>query len=282
MSNPQMNTIKSLDGAIITKIVLVDKITRLETGPFKSASLPGHLIHIVTEGEVEQESCGIVQRYRTGDTVWYWENEMVQGRIIKAPFTFYTVSFSAPSLPPPPLNERIKPYHSRTINHVRDLLQLWKNREMPPIVRHIRLHVLLLEVVMDLLSETVLGQSVEKETALWWKLEAALRQDLSRSISSNTLCQISHRSQRSIFRACQKATGLSPMKRIKQLRLSYARGLLQFSSCPVSEIAYDVGYTRVQEFSRDYKKYFGCTPTADRTDGSDYRQITQRRIGPFP
>jgi len=271
MPHSPLNTIKALDGTIITKIRLVDEITRPEVGPFKAVSLPGHLMHIVTEGEVEQEAGGIVERVKAGDAVWYWENEPVRGRVIKAPWTFYTVSFSAPSLPPPPPNERVKPYHSGTATHMRNLLQVWQNRTLPPVVRHIRLHSLLLEVILDLLSATARDQSAEKEAGLWWKLEAALRGDLSQSISLDTLCQISHRGQRSIFRACHKATGLSPMKRIKLVRLSYARGLVQFSSRSISEIAYDVGYERVQEFSRDYRKFFTCTPTADRATGPDYQ-----------
>ena len=62
------------------------------------------------------------------------------------------------------------------------------------------------------------------------------------------------------------------MKRVKQLRLSQARGMLQFSQLSISEIAYDVGYERVQEFSRDYRKHFGCTPTEARREGPDYRK----------
>ncbi len=262
----------ALNGAIVTAIRLVDEITRSKTGPFRAVSLPGHLIHVVTEGEVEQEAGGIVERFKAGDSVWYWENEPVSGHVVKAPWRFYTVSFSAPSLPPPPPNERVRPVSHRAVRWTRDLLLVWRNTQLPPVVRHIRLHALLLEVILELLSDAAREQCAEAEAGLWWKIEAALRADLSRPVNLRVLCELSHRGERSIFRACKKATGLSPMKRVKQIRLSHARGMLQFSRLSVSEIAYDVGYERVQEFSRDYRKHYDCTPTQARRAGPDYRR----------
>ncbi len=272
MASQSTSSPPTLNGAIVTGIRLVDELTRPGTGPFQGVSLPGHLIHVVTEGEVMQEAGGIVERLKAGDSVWYWENEPVHGLILEAPWRFYTVSFSAPFLPPPPPEERVKPASDRAVTMMRDLLLVWRNTELPPVVRHIRLHALLLEVILELLSETTREQCVEADTALWWQLEAKLRNDLSIPINLDLLSELSHRSERSIFRACKKATGLPPMKRVKQVRLSQARGMLQFSQLSISEIAYDVGYERVQEFSRDYRKHFGCTPTETRHEGPDYRE----------
>jgi AraC-like DNA-binding protein len=271
MAGRTSRVLSPLNGAIVTGIRLVDELERARTGLFRAVSLPGHLIHIVTHGEVEQEAGGIVERFKEGDSVWYWENEPVQGRVVEAPWRFYTVSFMAPSLPPPPPNERVKPVSSRVVTRVRDLLLVWRNTQLPPVVRHIRLHALLLEVILELLSDTAREQCAEAEAGLWWRIEAALRADLSQPVSLGVLCELGHRSEHSIFRACKKATGLSPMKRVKQVRLSHARGMLQFSRLSISEIAYDVGYERVQEFSRDYRKHYGCTPSQARCAGPDYR-----------
>jgi len=264
MKNKQSETIPPLDGAIVTGIRLINEITRLDAAPFKASSRPGHLIHIVAEGEVEQTAGGIVEHFRCGDSVWYWENEPVRGQVIKAPWRFYTVNFMAPSLSPPPLNERIKPVNDQTFAKMQELLLTWRSTELPRMTRHIRLHSLLLDIIHDLLSETSKDQSAETEAGLWWRIENILRSDLSQPINLERLCQRMHCSERSIFRACKKATGLSPMKRIKQIRLNYARGLVRFAQRSISEIAYDIGYNRVQEFSRDYKKHFSCTPSFDR------------------
>ena len=71
-------------------------------------------------------------------------------------------------------------------------------------------------------------------------------------------------SQASIARSCQKAVGLPPMKRVKQIRLSMAWGLVMFSELRMTEIAHRIGYERVHEFSRDYRRQFGRSPLHDR------------------
>jgi AraC-like DNA-binding protein len=250
-----------LDGAIIHAIRMVDQLERLHACPFKAESLPGHLIHIVIEGEVEQNAGGIIERFGPGDSIWYWENEPVQGRIIKAPWRFYTINFIAPSLPPPPLTERVKPASTHAISAAHEMFKIWNNTNMPQLERHLRLHKLLLEIMIELISESTLGQCAESEAALWWKVEAVVRHDLSQPFRIATICEMFHKSERSLFRACNKATGMPPIRRIRQIRLSYARGLLTHSGLTVSEVAYRVGYKRVQEFSRDYKKQFGIPPS---------------------
>lgn len=61
------------------------------------------------------------------------------------------------------------------------------------------------------------------------------------------------------------------MRRVKRLRLSYARGLVLYSPLSLTDIALRVGYGRVQELSRDYRQHFGITPREDRQRGPDYR-----------
>jgi len=97
-----------LHGAVIHDVMLIDQLDRQHAGPFKSESLPGHLIHVVTRGEVEQRSGGITQHFGAGDAIWYYENEPVEGRILQTPWTFYTVNFRAPMLSSPPLDQRVR------------------------------------------------------------------------------------------------------------------------------------------------------------------------------
>ena len=136
----------------------------------------------------------------------------------------------------------------------------------------LRVHALLLDLIADVLPSQGDRHRADAPTRLWWDLEAKLRADLSVSIDLNYIVRLSRRSQRSIVRSCHLATGLPPMKRLKKIRLSYARGLVQLSDLNMSQIAYRVGYGRVQEFSRDYRKHFGVTPSDDRKRGPDYRE----------
>jgi transcriptional regulator GlxA family with amidase domain len=112
---------------------------------------------------------------------------------------------------------------------------------------------------------------MDPATRLWWDIESQIRGDLSQPISLTTIQELSRRSLRTIIRSCHCAVEMAPMQRVKQMRLGMGRGLVVYSDLPFSEIARRVGYSRVQEFSRDYHKEFGVTPTNDRTAGPDYR-----------
>jgi len=264
-------SIPRLDGAILQSVVVVDRIVRTEAKPFQSVSLPGHLVHVVTAGRVEQRSAGVVETIGAGDSVWYYENELIEGRILETPWTFYTVNFVAPTLAPPARRQRVRPFGDRVIDRMDSLLQIWRETDAPATARHMRIHSLLLEILVELLPESSAGHRIDSPTELWWEIESTLRADLSCPIDLRHLQRLSGRSQRSIIRACHAAVGMSPMKRVKQIRLSYAQGLVLHSELPMTEIALRVGYGRVQEFSRDYRKHFGITPTQDRRSGPRYR-----------
>jgi AraC-like DNA-binding protein len=256
-----------LEGAIIHRVALVEEITCRETARFQSVSLPGHLLHLVVCGRVEQTVSGIRQRLEPGDAVWYYENEHVEGRVLEAPWTFYTVNFLAPTLSPPPFANRVQKAVPAIYARMKALLQIWRDTSVLPTARHLRVHTLLMEILFELLPQAMQEFRTDSVTQLWWELEAKIRADLAHPIDMRLLAHMARRSQRTIVRACRLAVGQSPMKRVKDLRLSYARGLVQLSEMSMSDIAFRIGYGRVQEFSRDYHRHFGITPTDDRSRG---------------
>ena len=73
-----------------------------------------------------------------------------------------------------------------------------------------------------------------------------------------------------------ESVGVSPLRRLNQLRLSMAHGLVILSNLSISEIADRVGYPRVHELSRDYHKHFGATPTEHR---EQYPKVYEREFG---
>jgi AraC-like DNA-binding protein len=260
-----------IEGTLIQAVALVDRLTRPTASRFHAPSLPGHLIHLVVEGEVEQEVSGQLQHLSPGTAVWYHENETVQGRILKAPWTIYTVNFMAARLPPPPFERRVWKAGPSLEDRFRDLLIAWRDESVPPITRHIRVFSRLLELLLEAMPMVSPAHRMDMGTHLWWDIEAQLREDLSRPIDLRFLQSLTHRSRHAILRACHMAVGVSPMKRVKEIRLSYARGLVLYSQLPMTEIALRVGYSRVQELSRDYHQKYGRTPTEDRESGPDYR-----------
>ena len=261
-----------LDGPIITRVTIVDRITRTAAGRFYGDSLPGHLIHVVKGGRVAQSAGGVRQEFAAKHAVWYYENEPVQGTIVEPPWTFYTIAFEAPTLPPPSLGSRVIPVTDEVIQRADTLLRLWREVSMPPIIRHLRIHAVLLDLLGRIVTHQDQHQRADAATQLWWNVERRVRQDLSVPIKLTELTAFSGKSQRSLMRACYLATGTSPMKRIKRVRLEYARGLVQHSDYSMSEIAYRVGYNRVQEFSRDYHRHNGVSPTDDRKSVPRYKE----------
>ena len=267
------NNIPSLDGPVIHRIVLVDLLCRDQASSFTAPSLPGHLLHMMLEGEIEQNVNGHTHTARGGNIVWYYENEQVDGKIIKAPWRFYTINFIAPTLSPPMYGQRVIRVADDIINKFKSIYNTWQDTQAPPALRHIRLHGLLLDLLADIIPRQNLAHRLDHPTNIWWQIEEKLRQDLGQPTDLNYIESLSHRSKRTIIRSCHLATNMSPMKRVKELRLSYAQGLVLHSDLSITDIAFQVGYSRIQELSRDYCKKYGRTPTEDRKHGPKYKEI---------
>jgi len=96
---------------------------------------------------------------------------------------------------------------------------------------------------------------------------------LDESIDLDAIARLAGMSTRTTNRACKAATGMSPVQRLRELRMTHARGLLQHTDLPVTEVAFRIGYARVQEFPRDFKKRYGHTPREARNAESDYQGL---------
>jgi AraC-like DNA-binding protein len=263
--------IEPVDGSVINRITLVDIVLRETKSSFKAVSLPGHLIQLVLEGEVEQNASGHDQHITPGKIIWYNENETVKGRIIKAPWRYYTVNFIAPLLSPPMHNQRVIEGDQSIFEDFKKLHQVWQNIDLPPILRHLQLHALLLDLLIRIIPSENLDHRIDTPTQIWWEIEEQVRMDLSEPFDLNKLVEISNRSKRTVIRSCHLATNTSPMKRVKEIRLSYAQGLVRHSQMSITDIAFMAAYSRIQEFSRDYHIRFGLTPSQDRKTGPQYR-----------
>jgi len=269
---------EGVDGGIIERVVLVDQLTRTTPSRYVGTTLPGHLLHVVTQGEVLQEISGRHYRRQSGSAVWYHEDETVFGQIVKVPWTFFTVSFHARRLAPPPYERRVWPAPASAAARFQELLDAWRDQGDSSLGRHLRVVARLADLLLELLPPDSRNYGSDTRCNLWWDIETRLREDLSRPIDMGSLEKISGMSQRSIVRACHLAVGVSPMQRVKKLRLSYARGLVLYSELSLTEIALRVGYGRVQELSRDYRRQVGVTPTEDRQAGPDYRSYPPKTV----
>ncbi len=247
----------------VESIRLVDQLSY--QGParsFQATSLPGHLLHLVVSGEVEQTCNGRRQHLTPGCVVWYHEDEWVEGRVIRKPWIYYTVNFSAPTLAPPDFEARLISDQSHLQDAFSTLNSHW--RKAPSRQRDFQCQAQLLQLIATINPHIGQQSSVTPNGRLWWEVESWARRQIERSVTLGDLCDQFHRSANTLARACTEAVGLTPMKRLKQIRLSLARGLVHYSELTMSEIASKVGYARVHEFSRDYRKAFGLPPSHDR------------------
>ncbi len=261
----------------IEQVVLVDEVVRPDATSFRSSSTPQHLIHVTLSGEVKQSAGGQIEHFRGGDVIWYHEAEPVEGEILKAPWRFITISFTAPGLSPPTTDRRVLPGGTHTIPLARQILEIWRNQQRPALGRSLLCTARLVELLLDFAPVTELPEPGRIYPAnardRWWNVERLLRQRLDTPIKLADIAKLAGMSSRTTNRVCKAATGSSPVHRLRELRMTHARGLLQHTDLPVTETAFRVGYARVQEFSRDFKKRYGQTPREARKAVPDYREL---------
>jgi len=254
---------------VIQRILICDLYHRGESG-FRAvaSSLPGHLIQLHIDGYTEHEVNGRLYDMTPGTLIWYHENEQVRIHVKKSPWRFFTLNFIATALTPPPFENRVRRVGQPVRRLFEDVLRDWRDETVEPQVREMRVQARLLLLLGELSIGTGEPFSMDPTAQLWWELETEVRKDLSQPVSLSLMCELSGRSQATIARACQAAVEMSPMRRIKQIRMSMAHGLVLRSEARISEIADRVGYSRVHEFSRDYRRHFGRSP-------SEHRQAAQ-------
>ncbi|MEL7229721.1 MAG: helix-turn-helix domain-containing protein [Pseudomonadota bacterium] len=79
------------------------------------------------------------------------------------------------------------------------------------------------------------------------------------NLTIETLARQAKLTSRTFQRRFARATGLAPGDYVKALRMEKARGLLERTTAPVSQIAWSVGYQDVAAFTRAFKATCGIT-----------------------
>lgn len=92
-------------------------------------------------------------------------------------------------------------------------------------------------------------------------VEANLDND---SFGCPELCQALRMSRSQIHRKLKLETNLSTSDFIKHIRLERAKEMLLNTSQSVSQIAYNVGYSDANYFSRSFSKTYGLPPSMCR------------------
>ena len=78
------------------------------------------------------------------------------------------------------------------------------------------------------------------------------------------LCRAANLSHTQVFRKLKALTGENPTLFIRRMRLEKAMELLKTTELNVSEIAYEVGFSDPNYFSRAFHEVFGEAPSGAR------------------
>jgi AraC family transcriptional regulator, glycine betaine-responsive activator len=96
--------------------------------------------------------------------------------------------------------------------------------------------------------------------------------DVARAMSIST---------RQLDRTFKRATGLSPLRYYRAMRLERARQMVRYSNEPMGEIALAVGYTSSAWMARHYREMFGAAPQDERREANTIRVSESATVPAF-
>jgi AraC family transcriptional regulator len=88
---------------------------------------------------------------------------------------------------------------------------------------------------------------------------------LAEPLRLKELADSAHLSEFHFLRAFKRAVGLSPHQYITTRRMERAKALLTTTELPISEIAWQVGFSNTSHFTSYFRKHTGVTPGSFRT-----------------
>ena len=96
------------------------------------------------------------------------------------------------------------------------------------------------------------------------KVVSYIHSNMDKNIQVSELANIANMSKTSFFNAFKKMMHVPPNQYIKSTKLQKAQTLL-LQGMQATEACYQVGYNSFSQFSREYKRFFGFTPSQTRT-----------------
>ncbi|WP_329014286.1 AraC family transcriptional regulator [Streptomyces sp. NBC_00690] len=101
------------------------------------------------------------------------------------------------------------------------------------------------------------GAARVRAAAIW------ISEYFAEPLSVDTIAKVAHMSTATLHRRFKAATGMSPLRFQKQLRLQEARRLLVAGNTTAALVAESVGYVSATQFNREYRRAYGLPPAQD-------------------
>ena len=90
-----------------------------------------------------------------------------------------------------------------------------------------------------------------------------LKENYNQNMKVEDLAELAGMSASSFHSHFKTVTSMSPLQFQKTLRLQHARHLMRSKMLDVSTASYEVGYSSISQFSREYTREFGMPPSKD-------------------
>jgi AraC-like DNA-binding protein len=225
---------------------------------------PGHILHLMLEGDYSLEVEGRKHAVRTGDLIYYQGGETVRAIGGDSPVRFLSVAFLAKALPPIPHDRRILRASKRLRDDFAELHNQWRRRgDGPAFVEYARLCDIVREALRLAHTDST-GETTGAADDEWARVEETVRLEHLHRIPLHEIYRRFGTTRGRLERACLKSCGKPPLIRLRELRMAEARGLLAYSDYDISRIAEHLGYPRLHEFSREFSHLHKQPPTAFR------------------
>ena len=133
---------------------------------------------------------------------------------------------------------------------------------------NLRIQSLTLKIFSDLFSNTI-NHNLEKNEKMLSKTEEQANAIIkyinynytSPNLSVKNLANMFYFNSSYLNRLIKKYTGLSPKKLIIKLRMERALVLMKKKTMTISEISFEIGYKNQFYFSKEFKEYYGVSPS---------------------
>ena len=214
-----------------------------------------YLLHYVLEGEGTFSKDGKTYEVHRGDLFVILPGEVtVYEASRENPWAYYWIGFQAektldflaePVLRQPP---------------VRQFFEQARDRNMRP-GQDDWLFPLIFEVLWSLAKDAPAPKNRENRYAAYAR--AHLENSFMRDIRIQEIADALHVDRRYLTGLFRQAYGMSPQQYLMQLRLNQARKLLR-QGFGVMETAAMAGFSDLSNFSRQYKRHFGVSPSGER------------------
>ncbi|WP_018651118.1 AraC family transcriptional regulator [Actinobacillus capsulatus] len=135
---------------------------------------------------------------------------------------------------------------------------------LAPLIRHELHYRLLKSPIAPILAQmgAIGGHNQRISQAIVY-----LKENFAHTVTVETLADIAKMSVPNFYKHFRQITAISPLQYQKSLQLTEARRLILLGQLSLAQIAHQVGYESPSQFSREYKRYFGISPSADKSQG---------------